>query len=421
MTGKSISSAYIVVLGLVLLGGSASAFTFDGGTGTTIYGYQVTEDGDRITETYTPLVFSLSHDVGENELAFIANGRMRKDFGIDDSDVNGRVYYGYLQYKGLDKMVRARVGRQYISDGAAVGTIDGVSISVGKRKKWDVTISGGGKTATDFGELDFDIAKNSYLYSAHAGIAVPYVPFEVWVSGGLSGGKENGVVDAQTISFEATEKPLKYIALTQEIHYDLMSKQVDYEYYRVRSNPMKNLKLYASYRGNRPRISKTSILSVFANDGNAVLRGGGEVGVTDWLALTGEYSTNFGDEKAKKQGKFGARNDFDYVSMYYTGIVGETDEGFYGAFVTADFPKPLPFFDKLGAGTTFQYLTFDETDENDVTESETAYFLDVHGNYKPCKWFESTAGMELLNNRDRERDIRAYLKLDVSFDFKYWE
>jgi hypothetical protein len=418
MTGKSISSACIVVLGLALFGAPASAFTFEGGTGTTIYGYQVTEDGDRVTETYTPLVFNLSHDIGEDELAIIANGRARKDFGIDDSDVNGRVYYGYLQYKGLNKMVRARVGRQYISEGAAVGTVDGVSVSVGEKKKWDFTVSGGGKAATDFGKFDYDTAKDSYLYSAHAGVAVPYIPFDVWVGGGFSGGKDNGVVNAQTISFEATEKILKDASLSQEIHYDLMSKRVDYEYYRARIKPIKNLKLYASFRGNRARISKTSILSVFANNGDAVLRGGGEVGVNDWLALSAEYSTTLGDDTLNSRAKIGARNELDYVSLYYAGMFGEADEKFYGAFITVDFPQPLPFVEKLGAGTTFQYINFENTDEFNVVNDETAYFLDVHGSYKPCKWFDSTAGMELLNNRDMERDIRAYLKLDVSFNFK---
>ncbi len=418
MVDKYISSACIVVLGLALFGASASAFTFEGGTGTTIYGYQVTDGGDRIMETYTPLVFNLSHDLGKDELTFVGNGRVRKDIGLDDSDVNGRVYYGYLQYKGLGKMVRARVGRQYISDGAAVGTVDGVSISVGKSKKWDFTVSGGGKAATDFGKFDFDTAKESYLYSAHAGVAVPYIPFDVWVAGGFSGGKDNGVVNAQTISFEAMEKVTKNASLSQEIHYDMMSKKVDYEYYRVRVNPVKNLKMYASFRGNRARISKTSILSVFANDGNAVLRGGGEVGVNDWLALSAEYSTTLGDVILNKRAKIGARNELGYVSLYYAGMFGEADENFYGAFLTADFPQPLPFVEKLGAGTTFQYMNFENTDEFNVVNDETAYFLDVHGSYTPCKWFDSTAGMELLNNRDMERDIRAYVKLDVSFNFK---
>ncbi|MCP4230535.1 MAG: hypothetical protein GY771_10375 [bacterium] len=418
MIGKFISTVCITVFGLALLGASASAFTFEGGTGTTVYGYQVSEDGDRVMETYTPLVFNLSHDIGKDELAFVANGRMRKDFGIDDSDVNGRVYYGYLQYKGLGKMVRARVGRQYISEGAAVGTVDGVSISVGKSKKWDFTVSGGGKAATDFGKFDFDTAKNSYIYSAHGGVAVPYIPFDVWVGGGFSGGKENGLVDAQTISFEAMEKLTKKIAINQEIHYDLMSKQVDYEYYRISAKPVSNLKLYTSFKHNLARISKTSILSVFANEGNAVLRGGGEVGVNDWLALSAEYSTTLQGSPLKKQGKLGARNDFGYVSLYYAGLVGETTEGFYGAFATADFPDLCPFIEKLGAGTTFRYLNFKTRDELGEQDDETAFFFDVHGKYKPCKFFDSTAGMELLNNRERERDIRAYLRLDVSFNFK---
>ncbi|UCE28310.1 MAG: hypothetical protein JSW52_06085 [Candidatus Coatesbacteria bacterium] len=400
------------VLTLVLLTtvGQASAFSYGVETGTTLYGYETA--GEVVAETYTPVRFDISHKLGGHELSVIANGRIRRDFGTD-SDVQGKVYYGYFQFQTSKKTIRARFGRQYINEGAAAGTIDGLSVSFGQSKKWDVNLSGGGEVSYRFGKFDYDTAKTNFLYSVHGAVTLPLLPFEVRVGTGFSGDKTEGSIDKQTLSFEAREKPLKNLTFNQEIHWDNIKKEVSYQFYGIRYRPVDRLRLYGSFRYSQPRISNASILSVFAHDTNQVIKGGGELVVNDWMSVSSEYSTTVNRPRPGCRTKVGASNWFDYVNVYYGGMFGKAPERFYGGFTNAEFPRPLSFLEKLSAGTVFEYIKYKYDESQGLTDTDALMF-DVHGNYAVFKFLNATAGFQTLKNRERSHDVRGYLEIGVT-------
>jgi hypothetical protein len=411
MVGRYIFySGWVLIIMTLTVAGPASAFSYGVETGTTLYGYETA--GDVVTETYTPVGFDISHKLGGHELSVIANGRIRKDFGTD-SDVQGKVYYGYVQFQSSKKTIRARFGRQYINEGAAAGTIDGLSISFGQSKKWDVNLSGGGEVSHRFGKFDYETAKTNFLYSIHGGVTLPLLPFEVRVGTGFSGDKTGGSIDKQTLSFEAREKPLKNLTFNQEIHWDNIKKEVSYQFYGIRYRPVNRLKLYGSFRYNQPRLSNTSILSVFAHDTNQVVKGGGEVVVNDWMSVSSEYSTALNRPRPGRRTKVGASNWFDYVSVYYGGMFGKAPETFYGGFANAELPRPLPFVEKLSAGTMFEYIRY-KYDESQGLNDTDALMFDLHGNYALFKFLNATAGFQTLKNRERSHDLRGYLEIGVT-------
>lgn len=411
MVGRYIFCSWqILILASLAVAGPASAFSYDVETGTTLYGYETA--GDVVTETYTPVRFDISHKLGGNELSVIANGRIRKDFGTD-MDVQGRVYYGYFQFQTPKKTIRARFGRQYISEGAAAGTIDGLSVSFGQSKKWDINVAGGGEVPYRFGKFDYDDAKNNVLYSVHGAVMLPLLPFEVRVGTGFSGDKTDGSKDQQILSFEAREKPLKNLTFNQEIHWDNVKDEVSYQFYGIRYRPVNRLKLYGSFRYNEPRLSNLSILSVFAHDTNQVIKGGGEVVVNDWTSVSSEYSTTVNRPKSGRRMKIGASNWFDFVSMYYGGMFGRAPETFYGGFANAEFPRLLPFLEKLSAGTMFEYIKYKYDDPPTLTDTDALMF-DFHGNYALYKFLDATAGFQTLKNREHSHDVRGYLEIGLS-------
>ncbi len=66
---------------------------------------------------------------GESKMRFTGYGRVSKDFGtgtLRDTATNGRLYYGYLDYWGLD-IVSLRMGRQYASYSAGRLILDGLT------------------------------------------------------------------------------------------------------------------------------------------------------------------------------------------------------------------------------------------------------------------------------------------------------
>ncbi len=97
--------------------------------------------------------------------------------------------------------------------------------------------------------------------------------------------------------------------------------------------------------------------------------------------------------------------------------MGEAPNGFYGGFATAEFPRPLPFVEKLSAGTTVEYIKYKRKAGYESLD-EDALFFDVHGKYAAFKFLDSSIGFEALKNRDRSSDFRGYLQVGVTIGYK---
>ncbi|MEE8640464.1 MAG: hypothetical protein V3T41_08645 [bacterium] len=420
---------------------TADAVRYNGYLGTTVYGYSTVEDpAETIADTYVPLRFRVDQDTGGGNIGIVASTRMYKDVG-GEGDVNGRVYYGYFRWRPPVKGLEFNLGRQYIAAGVTAATLDGARVVFKRGKKWRADVYGGSTVAPDYGPMrrfsqleekdkanapyDRGYWQDYYTYGAHGGTNVKELwsgmVFPVWVGVGGAISKKDGHLSDTTFGLEAAEDLLTNLKATQEIHYDFIGRHVDYQYYAARYRPWKPLRTYVDYRWQEPRIDYTSIFSVFARDGRHRWRVGGQYEVAKKLQPFVDYSLAIRGDHLGHLAQAGLVQNYEYVYLRYGGLYGvgnrvESGGEEVGGFAAAEFPKPIPAFERLSAGISGNYIRYKGygTPAPKWEDAPDVALIDLHGRLKVWRTFETTLGMEALRNLDRDYEIRAYLQASVS-------
>lgn len=422
----------------LLAAASAGAFHYNGYLGTTVYGYNTVEEpAETIADTYVPLRFRVNQDTAGGNLGFVASSRLYKDIG-GEGDVNGRVYYGYLAWKPPVKGFEIDVGRQYVAAGVTAATLDGARAIYKGGKKWRADIFGGSTVVPDYGPMrrfsqldDKDKANapydrgywlDNYTYGAHAGTNVKELwsgmVFPVWLGVGGAISKRAGHRSDTTVGLDAAEDIRSDLKADQEVHYDLIGRRVHYQYYAVRYRPWKPLRTYVDYRWQEPRIDYVSIFSVFAHEARHRGRVGGQYKVSEIIQPFADYSLSKRGENLSHLGRLGLDQNFSYVFLHYGALYGVGNRALsggdeIGAFGAAEFPQPIPAFERLSAGVSANYLKY-KGYETPAPDWEDVLLLDLHGRLKVWRTFETTLGAETLTNPDRDYEVRAYLEASAS-------
>lgn len=424
----------------------AGAFHYAGYLGTTVYGYSTLEDdpAETVADTYVPLRFRVDQDTGGGNVGIVASTRLYKAVNTtdpDEGDVNGRVYYGYFRWRPPVKGLEFNLGRQYIAAGVTAATLDGGRVTYKGGKKWRADAYGGSTVTPDYGpmrrfsQLGYKDKANApydrgywldyYTYGAHGGVSVKEfwggMPFPVWL--GMSGAisKKGGHRSDTTFGLEAAEDIRSDLKATQEIHYDFIGRRVDYQYYSARYRPWKPLRTYVDYRWREPRFDYASIFSVFAREGRHRWRAGGQYELTKTLEPFVDYSMGIRGDNLSHLAQAGLVQNYEYVYLRYGGLYGvgnrvESGGEEVGGFAAAEFPKPIPAFERLSAGISGNYIRYKGygTPAPKWEDAPDVSLIDLHGRLKVWRTFETTLGMEALRNPDRDYEIRAYLEASAS-------
>lgn len=426
------------LLAAALACGAAHALHYSGYAGTTVYGYQPAAGGGDQTDTFSPVRFRLDHDTLAGNFAVVANGRLYKGFG-DAADSNGRVYYGYLRWRDPRQLVELDAGRQYIATDPAVGTIDGVRAVVGQGKKWHVDLYGGATVIPDFGAmrrfstptpaqvndpLDRGYWRDNAAYGFYGGANVKELwsgmPFGWWLGTGLAVGKKAGHRSATDLGVDSSQDIATAVKLSQEIRYDYIGHRFNYQYYVFRCRPSRPLTTYVDYQWKEPRFDYTSIFSVFARKERSRARVGAHYAINDKFQPFADYSLMMTGDNRGHGVRAGLDQDFGYAVLDYGGLYGVGKRGFpggdeYGAFGSASFPRVIPSWEPMSAGTSIQYLKYKGYGGATVVPAwKNVMLYDLHATFKIWRYFETTVGGEALKNPDRNAAVRAYIQASAS-------
>jgi len=433
MNAKQFGVAACLVVA-ALAASPAGALKYSGYLGTTVYGYNtVDEPAENHYDAYVPVRFQLNQDTGGGNIGLVASSRLYKDVG-GDADVNGRVYYGYVRWRAPGDWVQVDVGRQYIAAGVAAATLDGAHVLFKQGRKWRAEAYGGSAVTPDYGPMrrfareevynpyDRGYWLDTYTYGAHAGTNVKEIwsgmVFPVWVGASGSISKRNGHLSDTTLGVEAVEDLMSDLKTTQEVRFDYIGRRVDYQYYSARYRPVKPLRTYVDYRWVEPRFDYTSIFSVFARDARHRIRAGGQYKVSEIIQPFADYAAGIRSENISHRVRAGLEQNFDYAFVRYGASYGVGTRDLsggdeVGAFAGAEFPKPIPSFERLSAGASVDYLKY-KGYATPAPDWEDVLLGDVHGRLQIWRTFETTLGVEALTNPDRKYEMRAYLEASAS-------
>jgi len=428
-----------VTAALLLSVPGAIALHYYGYAGTTVYGYNTgAEPAENHADTYVPVRFRVNQDTGAGTFGIVANSRLYKDV-TGDADVNGRVYYGYMQYKSPGNWLEVDVGRQYIAAGATAATLDGARAIIKGGNKWRADLYGGSTVTPDFGpmrrfsEMELKDKANApydrgywlddYTYGVHGGTNVKELwsgmLFPMWlgVSGSLS--KRNGHISDTTVGLDSTQDFPASLKASEEVAFDWIGGHVNYQYYSLRHRHKSiPLKTYIDYRWQEPRVDYASIFSVFDQEGRHRARVGGQYKVSEIIQPFADYSASIRGEKINHRVKAGLDQNFGFTYLRYGGLYGVSNRSIAGgdecgAFASAEFPKPIPSFERLSVGTSVDYLRY-KGYETPAPGWEDTLLYDLHGRLNVWRTFETTLGAEALKNPDRKYEVRAYLQASAS-------
>lgn len=194
-------------------------------------------------------------DIAGKGLDFKGYGRLADDFN-NELDIDSRLYYAYLEKKGLLTNLDAKLGRQFISTTAGASIMDGLYLNYNNLGPLKLALFGGGDVAYYSGYNAEDViagGKLSGRFIDSLDLGVSYI--QKWNDGDLS---------HELIGFDAAYDVKELINLYSETQYSWLTDEVTYflagaHYYR---NPKWSLR--TEYLYSLPVFSATSIYSVFA-------------------------------------------------------------------------------------------------------------------------------------------------------------
>lgn len=189
-------------------------------------------------------------------------GRLWKDFGettIRDTDVTGRLYYLYMDYRPTDDTL-LRMGRQFVNLSAGSAIVDGLSFNAHNLGPVGITLVGGRDVKFSL-DSEFTSSGNTFwgvdlhlenVRSTRLGIS--YVRrYDEW----------DRAREEVGMNFRYLHR---YFSPYAEARYDLLSKAIDEATVGLDLFPANNLMIKAEFYHSYATFDATSIYSVFAVD-----------------------------------------------------------------------------------------------------------------------------------------------------------
>lgn len=366
---------------------------------------------DAKEETATPVYQYLRvnvKDIGESKLFFTGYGRLATDLQ-DRVDTDSRLYYGYLEKKGmLDNKLNARLGRQFIATTAGASMMDGLrcTFTDTNKERYQVTLFGGGDVAyyEDYNKEDLIAggAVAGFFQDKKLELELSYV--QKWDDSALS---------HELIGLDAKYRYEDIAEVYAETQFNYLSDSISYFLGGAKWFRHDNWGLRSEYLYSLPVFSSTSIYSVFA--------------ASKYQEFMLEYTRNirqglnaFARWQLEMYDEFDDANVFeagaelirtDKWSGYLSGIVRIDDDGqdlrgvkIHTAYMVLDKLQ-------LGAGAHVDVLERRIEDTDETTSQR--YWVD--GTYDLTEKVDLETKIERVTSDLWDKYYRGIVRLNISF------
>ncbi len=246
----------IAILSTVVLPpSSVLGATVSGRSSTEIEWYD-TGDGETAVPFYQYLLLNV-HDIGGAGMNFRGYGRVADDLA-DEADVDSRLYYGYIEKKGLINDLDARLGRQFISTTAGASIMDGLTLEYGGLDGFDITLFGGGDVSYYEGYNAKDLIvgaeiRRSFFEDVNLGLSY----LQKW---------DNSELANELFGLDVDYDYKDLLHIYSEAQFNYLADTVSYFLAGSKYHRSDDWSLRAEYLYSLPVFSSTSIYSVFAVD-----------------------------------------------------------------------------------------------------------------------------------------------------------
>jgi len=235
---------------------SALGATVSGRSSTEIEWFD-TGRGETAVPAYEYLLLNV-RDLGIQGLDFKGYGRLSGDLN-DEIDADSRLYYAYLEKKGLVDGLDLKLGRQFLSTTAGASLMDGLHLN------WrnllgpvGVKVFGGGDVSFYEGYNAKDLIDGAEVYGRFfdsLDLGLSYL--QRW---------DHSELANELFGFDAEYDFRKILTLSSETQFNYLSNSVSYFTFGADYHRSPDWSLRAEYLYSLPVFSSTSIYSVFAVD-----------------------------------------------------------------------------------------------------------------------------------------------------------
>lgn len=320
--------------------------------------------------------------------------------------VDGRLYYLYIDRKGLPKQTDVRLGRQFFFVSAGSAIVDGARVDTRPFGPVAITVVGGrhvffNTTGEGTKRGDFAAAVQASLTNIPGGsMDLSY----------FTSYDENDLAK-EIVGLSASKRFSKYGELYTQLRYDMISKVWSEIQVGARSAILPKFTFNAEFFRTIPVFEATSIFSVFAVERFQEVLFRAQYDMDPRLSLSGEYrNESYGGGDTANVGELGLRyRPRDGMSLYGAGIWRNGTGGNLAGFeLSGDTVFRKNYI--LSAGVQHDNFRRELMDSHD---SATRFW--IGGEAKLRKNVSVQARIEDTHSQQFKQDVRARLALNVDF------
>jgi hypothetical protein len=232
--------------------------------------------------------------------------------GNETDDLLGRLYYLYLDYRGLVRNVDLLAGRHFANLPAGSALIDGATLHIRNVGPVGMRILGG-RNVIFSGDLNgITGSDDNFMGASISTDAVKLTHIEA----GYARKTDDSDVARETIGVTVTSYLPARVAVYGEAKYDLLSKATNELLAGVKYSPIQPLTLAGEYYESYPTFDSTSIYSVFAVNQYQEMLIKAEYALSDAYKFLLSYAAedfNDGEDADRYQAGIAARPISDFV------------------------------------------------------------------------------------------------------------
>jgi hypothetical protein len=351
----------------------ADATTIHGRASTVLDWYDSPDD-DTAVPVYQYLQFSLV-DIADKGFNFKAYGRLADDL-TNEIEADSRLYYAYLEKRGVVDGLDFRLGRQFISTTAGASLMDGLKLDYKFGKKYHASLYGGGDVAYYGG---YDV--KDVVWGGEIGGR--FVDDSVDANLSYLQKYDDGLISVELVGLDIDYDWNGRLWLYSDTQVDVISERISYQLLGGKYRFEGPYTLRLEYLYSLPVFSASSIYSVFAvNEYREAVAEGTWAFAPGYQAygrFTHEFYRDFDDANVYEAGVEKLRRN--KTSGYLSAVLRRDDDGqnMYGFKAYVDYQCHPKFRSGVGVNVDVlqREIAFFTSDTDQEETTSTRLWIDA--------------------------------------------